>query len=87
MGNRQGKTRISREPASKLSDAPAGTRLSVRFSPPVAFAVCCKPANTKLADMQHEGGRRSVNGIYYLVANRPSNSSESPGNAGVTGLA
>ena len=84
MGNQQGKTDISQEPASKLSDAPAGRRLGVRFSPVVAFAVCCKPANTKLADKWYKGGRRSVDETHYLAASLASNASESPGNAGAT---
>jgi hypothetical protein len=84
MANQHGKTDISQELASKLSDAPAGRRLGVRFSPAVAFAVRCKPANAKLADKQHEDGRRSVDEIHYLAANLPSNSSESPGNADAT---
>jgi hypothetical protein len=87
MGNQQGKTKISREPASKLSDAPVGKRIDVRFSPAVTFAVCCKPANTKLAAKQHEGGRRSVNRTCLLATNLASISPESPRNAGATGLA
>ena len=87
MGNQQAKADISQKPASRLSDARACRRLGVRFSPAVAFAVCCKPAHTKLADTQHETGRRSVDPTHYLAANLPTNSSESPGNVGAAGLA
>jgi hypothetical protein len=87
MGNQQSKTDIAQESASKFGDAPARRQLGVRFSPAVAFAVCCKPANPKPGDKQHEGGRLSVKGTYYLAANLAANSLESPGNAGAPGQA
>lgn len=82
MGNQPAKTGISQKPASRLGDAPAGGRLAVRFSPAVAFAVCCKPTNK-----QHEPSRRPVKETYYLAANLASNSSESPDPAGASGQA
>ena len=82
MGNQPGKTGISQEPASRSGDVPVGRQLAVRFSPAVAFAVCCKPANK-----QHEPSRRSVKGTYYRAANLASNSAESPGHAGAPGQA
>jgi hypothetical protein len=43
--------------------------LGIRFFPAVAFAVSCKPTETKPADKHRQGSRSSMNGTCCLAAN------------------
>ena len=43
--------------------------LGIRFFPAVAFAVSCKPKETRLADKHRKGSRSSMNGTCCLAAN------------------
>jgi hypothetical protein len=85
MGTQRSKAEISQEPGSTLAGAPSSRQLGIRFSPVVAFAVSCKPAETKPADKQREGGRSSMDGPRCLAANVGHTTSAVAGNAGAPG--
>jgi hypothetical protein len=59
--------------------------LGIRFFPVVAFAVSCKPAQTKPADTLRESSRSSRNGAYRLAVNLRPSVSAVPGNAPAAG--
>jgi hypothetical protein len=59
--------------------------LGIRFFPVVAFAVSCKPAETKPADKHREGSRSSMNGTLCLAANFRHSTSVVAGDARVPG--
>ena len=61
--------------------------LGIQFLPVVAFAVSCKPAETKPADKDREGSRSSMNGTCRLAANLGPGASNAPGNARAPGQA
>jgi hypothetical protein len=59
--------------------------LEILFCPVVAFAVRCKPAETKPADKRREGSRSSKNGTCHLAANVRYNTSVVSGNTRAPG--
>jgi len=61
--------------------------LGIQFFTVVAFAVGCKPAETKPADKHREGSRSSMNGTCRLAATIGSRASNAPGNARAPGQA
>jgi hypothetical protein len=77
----------SQKPGSMLVRAPLGSQLAIQFSPDVAFAVTCKPAETKPAHQYRQDSRSSMNGTCRLAANVGHRTSEGPGNAGTPGRA
>jgi hypothetical protein len=87
MGTQQTKADISPEQASTLASAPSSRCLGIQFCPAVAFAVSCKPAETKPADKQHKGGRSSMDRTYRLADNVGSRASNALGNACAPGQA
>ena len=82
MYMQQSKADISQKPASTLTRAPLGRQLAIQFSPNVAFAVTCKPAETKPADQYRQRSKSSMNGTCRLVASVGHSTSEGPVNAG-----
>jgi hypothetical protein len=87
MYMQQSKADISQKPASTLPRAPLGKQLAIQFSPDVAFAVTCKPAETKPADQYRQGSRSSMNGTCRLAASVRHSTSEGPITAGAPGRA
>ncbi len=85
MDTQQTKADISQEPGSTLAGAPSSRRLGIQFFPVAAFAVTCKPAETKPADKHREGGKSSLTGTCCLDANIGRSTSEVPGNALASG--
>ena len=81
MDTQPSKADNSQKPGSALARAPFGTQFAIQFFPVVAFAVSCKPAESKLADQYRQGSRSSMNGTYRLAANVGYSTSEGPGNA------
>jgi hypothetical protein len=61
--------------------------LGIQFFPVVAFAVSCKPAETKPADKHREGSESSMNETCRLAANVGSRATNAPGNARASGQA
>jgi len=59
--------------------------LGIRFFPVVAFAVSCKPAQTRPADPHRENLRSSMNGTCRLAVNFRPNTSAVPDNAPAPG--
>ena len=82
MDTKQSKADLSQEPGSTLAGAPSNRQLGIQFSPAVAFAVSCNPAETKPAAKQREGRRSSVKGTRYLAAKIGHSTSAVAGNAG-----
>ena len=87
MDTKPSKTDNSQKPGSALARAPFGTQFAIQFFPVVAFAVSCKPAESKLADQYRQGSRSSMNGTCRLAAKLEHSASEAPGNAGAPGRA
>jgi hypothetical protein len=61
--------------------------LGIQFSTVVAFAVSCKPAETKPPDKHREGTRGSMNETCCLAANIGYRTSAVPGNVSAPGQA
>ena len=81
MGTQQSKADHASETEHQLERAQSGDTLGIRFFPVVAFAVSCKPAETRPADKHREGSRSSMNGTCRLAANVRPGTSAVPGNA------
>ena len=85
MRTQQSKAAISQEPGFTLAGAPSSSQIGIRFFPVIAFAVSCKPAETKPADKPREGSSSSINGTCHLAANVGPSTSAVAGNALVPG--
>ena len=59
--------------------------LGIEFFPVVAFAVSCKPAQTRPADTPRQGGRNLMNEACRLAATVRPGTSAVPGNAPAPG--
>jgi hypothetical protein len=81
MVTQQSKADHSQKPGSTLARAPSNKQLGIQFFPVVAFAVNCKPGDTKPADNHCEGSKRSMNGACGLAESDGHSTSEVPGNA------
>ena len=81
MMTQQSKADHSQKPGSTLARAPSNRQLGIQFFPVVAFAVNCRPVDTKPADNHREGSKRSVNGACGLAESDGHSTSEVPGNA------
>jgi hypothetical protein len=59
--------------------------IGIRFFPVVAFAVSCKPVQTRPVDTHRESPRSSRNGTCRLAVNLRPGTSAVPGNASAQG--
>jgi hypothetical protein len=74
---------ISQEPGSTLARELSSSRqLGIQFSPVVAFAVSCRPVETKLADKHCERSRSPMDGTCPVTANIRQGTSEVSSNFG-----
>jgi hypothetical protein len=81
MVTQQSKADHSQKPGFTLARAPSNRQLGIQFFPVIAFAVNCRPGDTKPADNHLEGSKRSMNGGCGLAESDGHSTSEVPGNA------
>ena len=68
MTTQQSNAHSPQEPESTLASEPSSRHLGIWFFPVVAFAVCCKPAETNRTGKHREGSRTPVKEICRLAA-------------------
>ncbi len=81
MGTQPYKADSSQKPGSTSARAPSNKPIGIQFFPVVAFAVSCKPGDTRPADGHLEGSKRSVNEACCLPDSAGPRPSEAPGDA------